>query len=83
MPSQDATDAIVVAEAPPAVYVPLHHHCPPIRRHAIPLCALTGIFGLGVLNMVVNELDGEFDESGGYAWSALWLGAAAIGFQAM
>jgi hypothetical protein len=45
--------------------------------------ALTGIFGLGVLNMVVNELDGEFDESGGYAWSALWLGAAAIGFQAM
>ena len=29
----------------PPVYVPTLHDCPPIRRHAIPLCALMGVFG--------------------------------------
>ena len=45
--------------------------------------ALTGISGLAMLNIVANENDGDFDESGGYAWAAVMLGAAAIGFQEM
>ena len=31
--------------AAPAAYVAPTHQSPPIRRHALPLCALTGIFG--------------------------------------
>ena len=45
----------------PAVYVPLHHHCPPIRRHAIPLCALTGIFG-GIPSEPMHILARQADE---------------------
>ena len=33
------------AAAAPAAYVAPTHQSPPIRRHALPLCALTGIFG--------------------------------------
>jgi hypothetical protein len=41
-PSARAPDG---AAARPGAHCPLAHACPPIRRHAVPVCALTGIFG--------------------------------------
>jgi hypothetical protein len=45
----------------PAVYVPAVRLCPPIRRHAIPLCALTGIFG-GIPSEPIHIIAYQADE---------------------
>ena len=61
MPDAPQAPAPEGRDGHPAVYVPLHHHCPPIRRHAIPLCALTGIFG-GIPSEPMHILARQADE---------------------